>query len=253
MKIVFIGSGNVATHLAKALHETGNQIVQVYSRSLENARALAESVSAEFTDNIQKTSPSADMYIFSVKDDVLPELLSQMPPTTGVWVHTAGSVPMNILAPYTQNYGAMYPLQTFSKKRALDLSQTPFFIEGNSEKTNSLLEKTAKEISTNVRFLSSEKRRYVHLAAVFACNFSNHMYALASEIVEKENIPFDVLLPLINETSAKLSEMSPKEAQTGPAIRFDEKVMTKQLQLIKDNDTQEIYKTISKSIHKHTT
>ncbi len=250
LRIVLIGSGNVATHLAKALRDAGNEIVQVYSRTLENARVLGEGLSAKFTDNIQDIDPSADIYIFSVKDDVIAEILSAMPSTKGVWVHTAGSVPMDVFASYTKNFGIIYPLQTFSKKREINFSEVPVFIEGSSDSVCSILENLAKSISQNVRFLSGEKRRHLHLAAVFACNFTNHMYVLAEEIIGKENIPFDVLNPLIDETAAKVKVISPKQAQTGPAVRFDEEVMEKHRQLMVDGEVKEIYKLLSKSIHK---
>lgn len=250
MRIVFIGSGNVATHLAKALSDAGNKIVQIYSRTLGNAQSLAENFSADFTDNIQDIDPSADIYIFSVKDDVIAELLSKMPHARAIWIHTAGSVPMDIFSTFTENYGVIYPLQTFSKKRKINFSEVPVFIEGSSDSVCSIVENLAKSISQNVRFLSGEKRRHLHLAAVFACNFTNHMYVLAEEIIGKENIPFDVLNPLIKETATKATEISPKEAQTGPAVRFDEQVMAKHLQLIDDEQIKEIYKLLSKSIHK---
>lgn len=251
MKIVFIGSGNVATHLAKALHNAGQDIVQVFSRNMENARVLSSLFSANATDDIRQIIPNADIYIFSVKDDVLPELISQIPSNKGLWVHTAGTVPVDVFASYSQNYGVFYPLQTFSKERAIDFSAIPIFIEGCNNEVTSILEKLAKSISDNVRFLSSEKRRYTHLAAVFACNFVNHMYVLASEVLEQGDVPFHVLEPLIKETAAKIREMTPQEAQTGPAVRFDEKVISKHLELINDEATREIYNIISNSIYKH--
>lgn len=251
MKIVFIGSGNLATHLAIAMKASGNEVAQVYSRTLSHAKALAKKIDAACTDNIALVNPSADVYIFSVKDDTLPEILAQMPPTQGMWAHTAGSVPMNVFAPYKTEYGVLYPLQTFSKERNVNFSDIPVFIEGSSPETVFLLEKLAVGISKNVRTLSSEKRLDLHLAAVFACNFTNHMYSLAEEILQKEDIPFDVLKPLIAETAAKVMDMSPKEAQTGPAVRFDEAVMRKHIDLLEDAEMKEIYLVLSKNIHKH--
>ncbi|RNC66991.1 Rossmann-like and DUF2520 domain-containing protein [Proteiniphilum sp. X52] len=248
MKVVFIGSGNVATHMALALKEAGNAIVQVYSRTLENAKLLADRVGAEPVDNLKDLNRAADFYIFSVKDDVLPRIVTQMPSTTGIWAHTAGSVPVSVLSPHTKR-GALYPLQTFSREREVDFQDIPLFIEGESGETATLLKELAEMISANVRFLSGDKRRILHLAAVFACNFANHMYTLASEIMSEEEIPFYLLNPLINETAAKVILMEPKAAQTGPAVRSDEKVMQKHLELLNDPLKREIYSLVSRSIH----
>lgn len=249
MKIVFIGSGNVATHMATALEVSGCEILQVYSRTIDNARRLASRVGAEPIDVIGQVCRTADLYIFSVKDDALPGIITRVPPTGGVWVHTAGSIPMSALSPHEER-GVIYPLQTFGRNRAVNFMDIPVFIEGNSTETATLLKELAETISGNVHFLSGDKRRILHLAAVFACNFSNHMYTLASEIVGEEGIPFHLLNPLITETAAKVTVMDPKDAQTGPAVRFDEKVMQKHLELLNDPLKREIYSFLSKSIHK---
>jgi len=252
MRIVFLGSGNVATHLSFALKKTGNDIIQVYSKTLENAELLASKVDADPIDDIKLINTNADLYIFSVKDDILPEIVEHMPETTGIWAHTAGSMPMYLFsAKRREGYGVVYPLQTFSKSREADFSNIPFFIEGDNPKTEHILVETAKSISGSVRLLGSEKRRYLHLAAVFANNFSNHMFTLASEILDQEGVSAEVLKPLISETVAKVMVMEPKKAQTGPAVRYDEKVIQKHLDLIQDNDTKKIYELISKSINKH--
>lgn len=248
MDIVVIGSGNVATHMAKALKAPGNHIVQVYSRTFDNAELLALQVGAEPINSVGKIYRTADLYIFSVRDDALSGIVSQMPLTTGVWVHTAGSLPISILAPHKE-IGVIYPLQTFSKERNVSFRDIPLFIEGDSEETSLMLTKLTETVSDQVHFLPGDKRRFLHLAAVFACNFTNHMYALASEIVREENIPFHLLNPLITETAAKVMTLDPHKAQTGPAVRFDEKVMQKQLNLLDDPMKKEIYTLLSKSIH----
>jgi predicted short-subunit dehydrogenase-like oxidoreductase (DUF2520 family) len=251
MKIVFIGSGNVATHLAIAAKQKGHCILQVYSRSAENARLLAEKVNASYSDTLSQINPSADIYIFSVKDDTLGQVLAEMPITKGFWIHTAGSVSINIFRPYHDRYGVLYPLQTFSKKREIDFEKIPLFIEANDSKVCEQLQEFACCLSPIVHYIESEKRRYLHLAAVFACNFVNHMYATAAQLLEKNQIPFDVLLPLIDETAAKVHQLHPREAQTGPAIRFDEQVMNSHIDLIDDALTRELYRLISQSIHKY--
>lgn len=251
MKIVFIGSGNVATHLAIAAKQKGHCILQVYSRSAENARLLAEKVNASYSDTLSQINPSADIYIFSVKDDALGQVLAEMPITKGFWIHTAGSVSINIFRPYHDRYGVLYPLQTFSKKREIDFEKIPLFIEANDSKVCEQLQEFAGGLSPIVHYIESEKRRYLHLAAVFACNFVNHMYATAAQLLEKNQIPFDVLLPLIDETAAKVHQLHPREAQTGPAIRFDEQVMNAHIDLIDDALIRELYRLISQSIHKY--
>lgn len=250
LNVVFIGSGNVATHLAKAFYVAGHRVLQVYSRSLRNAELLGNNFSAAFTDNFKEINCSADLYVFATKDDALPQIIEQMPETSGIWVHTAGSIPIDVLARRGKNYGVFYPLQTFSKGRELNFDGIPIFIEGDNPKTVSFLQEIGQSISSKVSVLSSEKRKYLHLAAVFACNFTNHMYVLASDIVESEGMTFDVLHALISETAAKAKVMNPTDAQTGPAVRFDKAVMQNHLQLLSDENQREIYTLLSENIHK---
>jgi len=248
MKIVFLGSGNVATHLAKALHGAGHRIIQVFSPTEENATLLAGKVGAEAISRLPLINTEADLYLFCVKDDALQEVILQMPQTKGVWAHTAGSLPMTLFSSRKEEYGVIYPLQTFSKDRTLNFSDIPLFIEGSTPATAHFLDDMARSISREVHQLPGEKRGYLHLAAVFACNFVNHMYTLSSDILLKEDIPFAILRPLIAETAAKVAVMTPREAQTGPAVRNDEKVMRNHLDLITHPQIKELYTLISKSI-----
>lgn len=248
MKITVIGSGNVATHLARALFEAGHTILQIWSRSPGHASDLARRVGAAPLTDTGKISPDADLYIFSVKDDALPEVIGRMPETGGVWVHTAGSLSMELFASRKADYGVFYPLQTFSRNREPSFDVIPLFIEGSNPETEAMLEALAASLSRCVYRMPGEKRMRLHLAAVFACNFVNHLYALSAEIIEKEGIPFEVLLPLIGETAAKVTDMAPVAAQTGPAIRGDESVMRKHLALIGDARSREIYRLLSESI-----
>lgn len=250
MNIVVIGSGNVATHLAKSLHGTGCTILQVYSRNIAHARQLSERVDAKAINNFREITLSADFYIFSVSDGALPEILPQISQNKGTWLHTAGSIPMNIFEPYVQHFGVIYPLQTFSKHREINLSQVPFFIEGCSDKTVKKVELLIKRLSLKVQHLSSQKRKHLHLAAVFACNFVNHLYALSEKIVSEQEIDFNVLKPLIMETAEKVQSMSPREAQTGPAIRNDSTVIDKQIELLDDVNRKMIYRFLSESIYR---
>ena len=241
--IVFIGAGNLATNLAKALYRKGFRIVQVYSRTMESARTLAEKVEAEYTTDLQAVSKDAKLYIVSLKDDALVDLLPQI--TEGkqasLLVHTAGSIPMSVWEGHAERYGVFYPMQTFSKQREVKFQEVPFFVEAKRPEDVELLKAVAATLSEKVYEASSEQRKSLHLAAVFICNFTNHMYALAAD-----------LLPLIDETARKVHELAPRDAQTGPAVRYDENVMSNHLAMLVDSPAlQEIYKLMSKSIHEH--
>ena len=159
---------------------------------------------------------------------------------------------MNIWEGYAERYGVFYPMQTFSKQRAVDFREVPFFIEAKRPEDVELLKAVAGTLSEKVYEADSEQRRSLHLVAVFTCNFTNHMYALAAELLEKYHLPFDVMLPLIDETARKVHELPPCDAQTGPAVRYDENVINKHLSMLEGTPAlQEIYKLMSKSIHEH--
>lgn len=251
MRIVCIGSGNLATNLTLAWKEAGILVEQVFSRTEANARALAERLGCAWTSSTGEIINDADLYLFSLKDSALETVASRLPGNSGLWVHTAGSMPLSVFEPFTTRRGVLYPLQTFSKGRRIDLGNVPFFLEANSEEDGAILEQLARAVSRDVRFLPSEKRCHLHLAAVFACNFVNHIYALADDILREEEIPFEVLLPLIDETAAKVHRLTPREAQTGPAIRYDENVINKHLAMLdKMPELKALYETLSRSIHK---
>lgn len=251
MKIVLIGAGNLATHLGKALHAAGHDMVQVFSRTMQSAETLASLLDAEPLTDMAQVRDDADVYIFSVKDSALEQLISQLcGGEKKVFLHTAGSMPMSVFRGKALHYGVLYPMQTFSKQREVDFSIIPCFIEANDEFALKQIEGLAGQISHRVYQLSSEDRKYLHLSAVFACNFANHCYAASQELLQQHGIPFDVMLPLIDETAAKVHGMTPKEAQTGPAVRYDENVIDKQIQLLENQPYfQKIYDCMSKSIH----
>ena len=181
---------------------------------------------------------------------MLQDVIARVKPNNGLWVHTAGCMPISVFEGLTARYGVVYPLQTFSKSREVDFKKIPFFLEANSSEDEKVLGEVARALSSDVRFLSSEKRKNLHLAAVFACNFTNHMYALAEKILEEQQIQGEVLLPVIDETAAKVHVMSPAQAQTGPAIRYDENVINNHKAKLKDPDMRNLYELISRSIHK---
>jgi predicted short-subunit dehydrogenase-like oxidoreductase (DUF2520 family) len=193
---------------------------------------------------------NADLYVFAVTDEALREIIARMPPNPALWIHTAGSVPMDVFEGHATRYGVLYPLQTFSKSRPVEFSRIPCFIEAGSPAEEAGLREIAGRLSDCVQTLDSEKRKYLHLAAVFACNFSNHMYALAGRIVSAQGLSAEVLLPLIDETAAKVHVMPPEKAQTGPAVRNDRNVLDRHLSLLTDPSVQELYQLISKNIYK---
>lgn len=250
MKIVFVGAGNLATRLSLEMYRVGMSIKQVYSQTAESARTLAGKLGCPWTISPEAIISDADLYVFSLKDAVLADVIASIKPNEGLWVHTAGSMPMQIFEEHAKRYGVLYPLQTFSKNRPVNFNIIPFFLEANTQADANILKKIACALSEKVSFLSSDKRRSLHLAAVFACNFTNHIYTLAGKILEEEHIPVDVLLPLIDETAAKIHTMKPAEAQTGPAIRYDENVINKHLAMLTDPDMKAVYQLISRSIHK---
>jgi len=249
MKIVLIGAGNVATHIGLRLIQTGAEILQVFSRSETSAKALADKLSVPFCIDVSCINHDADIYIYSLTDSALDEIISRIKIPKKVHIHTAGSISMDIFENRTDNYGVVYPLQTFSKTKAVDFQNIPLFLEANNEFTSQIILELAQQLSNVHYFINSEKRRKIHLAAVFACNFTNYMYQLADEIISEAQVPFDVLLPLIQETADKVRFLSPREAQTGPAVRKDEITIQNHLELLKTNDNaRNIYQTISEQI-----
>ena len=247
-KVVIIGAGNVATHLSKAIKNAGFEILQIVSRTEESARSLGTLLDVPYTCNPAEINAEADLYIVSVKDDAIATALStfNLPKDTFV-VHTAGSVPMEILKEFSSNIGILYPLQTFSKAKNVNFKEIPVYIEANTQENTSKLLQFASAFSDRAKEVNSTMRAQVHLAAVFACNFTNNLYAIASDILEKAGLGFEDMLPLIGETTEKIKTLHPRKAQTGPAIRRDSKVIEKQLNALEGRE-KEIYKLITESI-----
>lgn len=246
MQIVLIGSGNVAFHLAKAFTEAQIPISQIFGRNTHELQKISEQFSIPFS---TERLADADLYIISVSDYSIAEVSSLIKNENVLVAHTSGSVSREALS---GNYrkSVFYPLQTFSKSKNLDYSKIPFFIDAENENDEEILKNLASKISKNVMIANDEKRKYIHLTAVFACNFVNHLYARAKEISDSQGIPFDYFLPLIDETTQKIHELEPKLAQTGPAIRNDEKVLKLHESLLTDEEKLKIYKTLNESIKK---
>jgi len=241
----------VATHLSQALQCAGHEICGVCSRTATSAHKLGTLLGCPATTDPQEL-PAAETYIFAVKDDALAGQIRQLAlrRSDALFVHTAGSVPMQVFAPYADHYGVIYPLQTFSKSRRVDFSEIPCFIEASSPQVLAQIKALAGSISGCTIEMDSERRRFLHLSAVFACNFANHCYAMATAILQQEGLAPEWLLPLIDETARKVHDMPPQAAQTGPAVRGDERVMAGHRQLLAGYDTaRAVYETMSRSIH----
>ena len=235
MKIVLIGRGRLATNLERALLKAGHEVVSINSRTLENLPM------------------EADAYIIAVKDSALKEVATAATKDreTQVFFHTAGSMPLSTFQGMTRHYGVIYPMQSFSKERLVDFEEIPIFVEASDVKTMVVARQLTGSISAHVYELSSDDRQYLHLAAVFACNFANHCYAMAAEILEQHGMSFDMMLPLIDETARKVHQLHPLDAQTGPAVRYDENVIRHQAQLLLDHpDMKDLYERMSLHIHR---
>jgi predicted short-subunit dehydrogenase-like oxidoreductase (DUF2520 family) len=250
MKIVFIGAGNLATQLSLALQHAGEQIVQVYSRTAVSALELATLLNVPYTTNLDEIVADADVYFYAVSDDALESLLQLPLAPDAIHVHTAGSVSIDVFIGKKSNYGVFYPLQTFSKNKQVDFKTIPVFIEASSPEVESTLFKIAHAVSEQVYKTNSEQRLKLHVSAVFACNFVNHLYQIASEVVKSADLPFEVLKPLILETAQKVMQLSPEEAQTGPAKRNDRGVINKHLDVLGDEQPslKKLYQDLSDMI-----
>lgn len=247
MTISILGLGNVAHHLVRAMIQNTIQVKQIYNRSLDKAAELGEANHIEYTDDIKKLQ-RADVFIIATADDAIEELSQQIPFPDAIVAHTSGTSSIERLKGNFKK-GVIYPLQTFSKDRYVKYDEIPFFIEAENPEILKALKNLAKKITHRVYELNSEKRKEIHLAAVFVCNFVNYLYGIGKDLVEKEGLPFSVLQALILETAEKIKELNPYEAQTGPAVRGDEKTIAQHLELLNDMPRKKaIYELLTKSI-----
>lgn len=246
MKIVIIGSGNVAFHLAKAFTQNNIEVSQIFGRNEVELSKISSEFNIPFsTDQLE----DAEFYIIAVSDSAVENVSELIKNENTLVAHTSGSLPMEILK---GNYrkASFYPLQTFSKTKNLEYSKIPFFIEAENQIDEKSLFELASIISENVETSDYEKRKYIHLTAVFACNFVNHLFARAKEISDSQHLDFNYFIPLIDETVEKIHHLEPKSAQTGPAVRGDERVLKLHEVLIKDEEHRKIYNTMNESIKK---
>ncbi len=247
--IVLIGSGNVATQLGRVLYNAGHSINQVFSRNIENAKILSSEIKSIPIDNLNEMNVNADFYIISIADDAINTIISTFEKIKGNVVHTSGSVGIEVFKDKIENYGIIYPLQSFNKDFDLDFEKVPFCIEANSESNLLKIKELTSVISKNIFEISSNQRQYLHLAAVFVNNFANSLYVCASDILENQNIPFELLKPLILETALKVQHNNPITTQTGPAKRNDFKIIEKHLHLLQKKERyKNLYQDLSNLI-----
>ena len=244
-----IGAGNVAAHISRHLHFAGHSITCVHSRTHESSARLAEEVGSVGTAVPEEVPPTADFFIICVPDRVILSVVRKFQDRKGIWLHTAGACSMEVFEDFQPQFGVLYPLQTMSKQRVVSLEDTPLLVEGSSPEIAEAIKMLASTISRNVYEMNSASRQVIHMAAVFANNFSNHMVHLAQQILEEEKIDAKLLDPLLKETYGKLGEMGAAAAQTGPALRDDQETMQKHLELLKKHpEWEKLYTFISRDI-----
>ncbi len=248
MKISILGAGNVATQLALAFKKAGHEIVEIYNRSNEAGEELAKAVAAGFTSDIEHLR-EADIYIIAVKDDAIEERAQQLKAIGKIVAHTSGTQSKDLLQGTSLHFGIFYPLQTMTKLLKVDFKNVPLLIEGSDETTTEKLEALAKSISQNVHRVDEQQRQWIHIAAVFANNFTNHLYSISQSLLLGHKLPFEILKPLIFSSIENMNRFSPAAIQTGPAVRKDVHVIEKHLALLADDvRLQQIYKILTDSI-----
>ncbi|MGG5577387.1 Rossmann-like and DUF2520 domain-containing protein [Myroides sp. C15-4] len=242
--ITILGSGKVAHHLiANILDSDQLHLQQIYARNTNSVTDLVpESIVVHDMAQLQP----ADIFIIAVSDSAIEEVSASIPLANQFVVHTSGTIPMSALK--LERRGVLYMLQSFTKEKEVDFTSIPFCIEANHKEDFQLLERIAVSFSERVYKISSEQRKAIHLAAVFVNNFTNHMFTLGEEVCKEHQVPFEILKPLIAETANKIMELSPVEAQTGPASRGDQNTINQHLTLLTDSTKKEIYQLITKSI-----
>lgn len=248
ISIVIIGSGNVAQHLITAFLQSNEvELIQVFSRQKEKVSHL---ISLDKIVSDYAKIKEADVYLIAVSDNAIAEVSAKLPFKNRLVVHTSGSMPIEVLD-IKNRRGVFYPLQTFTKNKTVDFSIIPFCLEAENENDFSTLKTVAQSISSKVESISLEQRKALHVAAVFVCNFVNHLYQMGQEICEEHNLSFALLQPLILETAQKITQLTPKDAQTGPAKRNDTTTINAHLHFMTDSYHKEIYQLLTKSIIDH--
>ncbi|WP_318308216.1 Rossmann-like and DUF2520 domain-containing protein [Flagellimonas crocea] len=244
LKIVILGTGNLAMHLFNAFDKAENvTVAQVVGRNLEDLQQFSglSPISNDFV-----SIADADVYLIAVKDDAIAEVSKYLSSKKGIVAHTSGAVGLN--AVQSDNRGVFYPLQTFTKGKTVNFAHIPICIESEEKESLETLRLLAESISENTHHIDSEQRKKLHLAAVFVNNFTNYLYSIGEEFCLDEGLSFDLLKPLIMETAEKIQRMSPKDAQTGPARRNDTESMERHLELLQKQEHIALYKLLSQAI-----
>lgn len=251
-KIAILGAGNLAWNLAPALEDAGHEIIEVYARDLQKAKEITERIyTATPKDDLDFSESRAELFILAIKDDALSEVADQVIlPEGSILVHTSGAIPMEVLSQSSASYvGVFYPLQSFTKGKKVDFEEVPFLLESEDEGSLQLLKKVAKSLSQLVYILRAKDRQAVHVAAVFASNFTNHMLRIAEDILHRQGLDAELLKPLIIESISKSLQLGARKAQTGPANREDyETLETHHHFLAYNEQLAEIYRLISQDI-----
>ncbi len=244
IKVVIIGAGNVATHLHQNFNKSKQiDVIQVFNRNRKHLDFVRDV--SKRTSDIDELK-EADLYLLAIKDEAIIEIAEKLKTKKAIVAHTSGSVALQILSGF-DNYGVFYPMQTFSKNKPINFKEIPLCLEANSEENLQFLKKVASIISDRVFEVNSEQRKALHVSAVFVNNFTNHLFTLASDFCKKEELPFEMLRPLIVETVNKLESLDPYSAQTGPALRNDQKTISAHLEML-DEDRKKIYTILTESI-----
>lgn len=250
MKIAVIGSGNIATFFSFRLWESGNEIVQVISGTLINAKELASNFHCKFSDSIDELTREADVYLFAIKDDILLKYAFELNLTNKIVIHCAGSISLDQIKPISTNVACIWSVFSINKNSLPSHRNIPLVLNASNDETLKITNRLATQISDTIYFVEDEQKKFLHLGAVFANNFTNHLYSLSKSILEEHLIPFEILIPIIQDTAQKLLKSPPEENQTGPAVRGDQQTMNLHLSLLKNEQVQEIYKLISENIQR---
>lgn len=249
LKVTIIGAGNLAFSLATELYGKGYFISQIVNRTADSAKKLASITNSEHTSNFNEIKTDSDIYFVCTTDDAIKRIYNLNILKDKLLVHTSGSTPAIIKNSVTKKFGVFWPVQTFSKQKPVSFKNIPIYIESSDMKTEAILLELAKSLSENVYIADSNTRQQIHIAAVFACNFTNHMCTIASDLLSEKNVDFKILLPLLEETIGKLKTIKPGIAQTGPAVRQNKKIMEEHLNNLSGNELyKNIYSFVSESI-----
>lgn len=253
MKIVVVGSGNVATHFARAFHASGNAIAQVYSRNIAHAQVLASQLDGQAVDRFADLADDAHLYILAIPDDALYEVVTQISPKQGIVVHTSGSVPMDVLKPLSAKIGVVYSPQTFVKSLEMNYSELPICLEASGGEVLERLKNLVLPVSQKIYDISSEQRRKLHLAAVFVNNFVNALNATGQDLTRENGVPFDILFPIMASTAERAKQGDLWQLQTGPAARGDKQTIANHRKLLSsDPEKLQIYDLMTALIQSHT-